>query len=403
MAAPGLKVADTPEGAPVAAGGTAPGTPEDSARSTAGDFAEETPFEAATAAPFDRPAYLSEALEDAERLLRYVAEAGIDIDDGVRKNILQARSAGSDAQPEETAANLLTALTTLAARVRPVTAESLRAICSETRPTVRAYWLVALALAIVIGPFSVASFVTSAISDALRKDIATANDLALKLRTQFGASSADGHANTPPSSPLNRGDVIGELQQFASTIRAIDARARQLNVFLLRVEADPFAEVRGNPDEVRRTFELALGDSTFAEASEQKIAVYQRVRYFAQSLVDEVSIFYGAITTCLLPVLYALLGTCAYLLRSFEQQMSARTFIPSHANSARFLIAGIGGAVVGLFNNFSITQGASIPPLAIAFLVGYAVDVFFSFLEGLTQAFAKGKVGASSGVPTPSP
>ena len=80
MAAPGLKVADTPEAAPAAAGGTAPGTPEDTARSTAGDFAEETPFEAATAAPFDRPAYLSEALEDAERLLRYVAEAGIAID-----------------------------------------------------------------------------------------------------------------------------------------------------------------------------------------------------------------------------------------------------------------------------------------------------------------------------------
>ena len=39
----------------------------------------------------------------------------------------------------------------------------------------------------------------------------------------------------------------------------------------------------------------------------------------------------------------------------------------------------------------------------IAFLVGYAVDVFFSFLEGLTQAFTKSKVGASSGVPTPSP
>ena len=57
--------------------------------------------------------------------------------------------------------------------------------------------------------------------------------------------------------------------------------------------------------------------------------------------------------------------------------------------SARFLIAGIGGAVVGLFNNFTITQQPSIPPLAIAFLVGYAVDVFFAFLEGLLQAFTK--------------
>jgi hypothetical protein len=94
-------------------------------------------------------------------------------------------------------------------------------------------------------------------------------------------------------------------------------------------------------------------------------------------------------------VLYALLGTCAYLLRNFESQMSNHTFIPSPANSARFLIAAIGGAVVGLFNNFSITPEASVPPLALAFLVGYAVDVFFAFLEGLLKAFAKSE--------TPSP
>src|SRR5207244_9998842 len=95
--------------------------------------------------------------------------------------------------------------------------------------------------------------------------------------------------------------------------------------------------------------------------------------------------------TCILPVLYALLGACAFLLRSFEEQIKTRTFTLSEAHLARFVIAAIGGAVVGLFNNFTITQSASIPPLAIAFLVGYAADVFFSFLEGLFQAFAKNK------------
>ena len=75
--------------------------------------------------------------------------------------------------------------------------------------------------------------------------------------------------------------------------------------------------------------------------------------------------------------------------------MSNRAFTPPIANSARFLItAAIGGAVVGLFNNFTITQGASIPPLAIAFLVGYAVEVFFAFLEGLLRAFTKESAGS---------
>ena len=55
--------------------------------------------------------------------------------------------------------------------------------------------------------------------------------------------------------------------------------------------------------------------------------------------------------------------------------------------------------MVGLFNNFTVTQTASLPPLALAFLVGYAVDVFFSFLEGLLQAFSKPKTSAAAPPP----
>src|SRR6266446_1346240 len=43
----------------------------------------------------------------------------------------------------------------------------------------------------------------------------------------------------------------------------------------------------------------------------------------------------------------------------------------------------------GLFNNFTLGQSASIPPLALAFLIGFSVDVFLSFLETLSQSFMK--------------
>jgi putative flippase GtrA len=78
-----------------------------------------------------------------------------------------------------------------------------------------------------------------------------------------------------------------------------------------------------------------------------------------------------------------------YLVRTFELEMSNRTFKRSHADFHRFLVAGIAGAVVGFFSNFAINTGTSVSPLAIAFLAGYAVDIFFSFLEGLMQAFAR--------------
>ena len=336
------------------------------------------------------PAYFGEALQDAERLLKYAAETGIEIEDNIRNDVLQARTAGTLGWSEETIAKLLAALTKLSTRLKPVTAESLKA-CGNTA-TVRSYWIWAMWLAIFIGPFSVASFLTSAISDAVRKDIATANDLAVKLRAQLGPPVKP---SSPLPSGLTEGDVITELQQYASTIRSIDGRARQLNVFVFYYERDPFGGIRRDPAKVHATFQLPAGLLNFAEAANAQTVVYQDVRYFAQNLLEDVSFFYGAITSCILPVLYALLGTCAYLLRSFEDQIRMRTFTSSIANSARFLIAAIGGAVVGLFNNFTITQAASIPPLAIAFLVGYAVDVFFSFLEGLLQAFTKTKAAGS--------
>jgi hypothetical protein len=364
----------------------------------------------ATATYPDPPAYFDEALQDAERMLKYAAEIGIDIDADTRDHILQARAARSVGWNEETTTNLLAALTKLAAQLKPVTAESLKACSDNTRHTVRTYWWVAICLAVVIVPFSLASFVSSAISNAIRPDIAAANDLAVKLRAQLGPPSAQAQtaaptsgtaANPAPQSPagLNQVDVITELQLYASTIRAIDARARQLNVLVLHAERDPFASYRSAPEKLHSKFQLPLGLPNLGEAAEERTQVYQDVRYFAQSLLDDVSFFYGAITTCLLPVLYALLGTCAYLLRSFEKQMALRTFTPSAANSARFLIAAIGGAVVGLFNNFTITEGASIPPLAIAFLVGYAVDVFFAFLEGLLQVFTKNSTSSPATTP----
>jgi hypothetical protein len=86
-----------------------------------------------------------------------------------------------------------------------------------------------------------------------------------------------------------------------------------------------------------------------------------------------------------------LLGACASLLRTFADQTRNRTYLSSFANPARLLIAAIGGVVVGLFNNLNIGQAASLSPFGIAFLVGYASDAFFSFLDGLLQSFAKPK------------
>jgi hypothetical protein len=329
------------------------------------------------------PSSFNDALIDAESLLKYAAETGVEVDPATRAAVLQARSTPSSAWTEPIIDNLLDALTKLAALLKPVTAASLRAWNEDTSATVLYYLRWAIILACIIVPASIASFASSALSDSLRKDIASANEFAVKLRAQLGVAPpltqpGATAAALPPG--VNDTEIISELQEYAATIRLIDSRARELNWMVLP---------RATPPGRRPAFELDPKLPNFYQARDSATTAYQGVRYFAQTLLNNVSIFYGAINTCILPVLYALLGTCAYLLRNFESQMSNHTFIPSPANSARFLIAAIGGAVVGLFNNFTITPEASVPPLALAFLVGYAVDVFFAFLEGLLKAFTK--------------
>jgi hypothetical protein len=341
------------------------------------------------------PSYFQEALDDAERLLKYAAEMGIEVDAGTRTAVLHARAVVLVMWTEDIAADLLTALTGLAAKLKPVTAGSLKAYQSETRPTMRTYLVWAIILSVVIIPASILTFVTSSISDAIRADITKANALTVKLRAELGP---------PGQSDIGSSEEIADLQEYASTVRSVYARAKRLNklVFphvdvpppLLCNSRDPAANARCLKDK----FELPFRLDDLVDARNKMTETYQDVRFFAQSIVNDILTFYGAINSCILPILYALLGTCAYLLRTFEDQMSTRTFIPTVANSARFLIAAIGGTVIGLFGGF--TSQASASPLALAFLVGYGVEIFFAFLEGLIKSFTKNVPSSSMQAPS---
>src|ERR1700690_4009308 len=124
-----------------------PGTPPGSSRS-AGESDKQGDGSLATGAKslhHGPPAYIGNALCDAEQLLGYAAESGIEVDAGTRDSILRARAAGSAGWDEKTIADLLEALTVLAAKLKPVTADSLRAF--DAKPTFRAEVAVSVCLA----------------------------------------------------------------------------------------------------------------------------------------------------------------------------------------------------------------------------------------------------------------
>ncbi len=351
---------------------------------------------------FPRAEYLKRRLADAERLLGHAADVGVTIDDQVRDRVLAARIAEESGHwTPKIAQDLLNALTALTAKLRPVTGESLR-LCAdscEASRTSRFYKRVALCLAAIIVPFSLATFVTSGISKSVRADLTRANELGVVLINELrpatptagvataaaGAAPASAASEALPSGTSQK-DVIEHLQEFAALTRALYSNSKHLNYFVFgAISVPPETDLELDPK---------LAD--FYESAAERVRVYQGVRFFAQAVDSVVAIFYGAFAACVLPVLYALLGACAYLLRRFEEQVRTQTLTDSDAHLARFLIAGIAGAVIGLFNNFNLSEGASVSPLALAFLVGYAADVFFTFLEALIQSFNRNRNAGGS-------
>jgi hypothetical protein len=356
-----------------------------------------------------QPNYLEQVLLDAESLLQFAAESGVPVADDIRNDVVHARAAFKTEFDEAMTAKLLAALTKLSALLAPVTPQSLR-VCSSDLEHRHPYRNTAIAFAIIIVLYSTVSFVTSSIADSIREDVNTANALAVKLNSELEKQSAipsgsSGPSKTVAADPmtpnalpagLNRADVEKDLQQYASTIRNIDAHARQLSFYVhpYKYIRDPksldfYNNIRNFPDKLGDEFELSVPMLNYKVAAEKCTKTYQKVRFLAKNLADDVSLYYGAVSSCILPTLYALLGAFAYVLRKFERDVQARTYVPSAADSARFVVAAIGGAVVGLFSNLADGQGVKVSPLAFAFLVGYAVDVFYVFLEGLIQSFTK--------------
>ena len=312
-------------------------------------------------------------LAKAELLLSYAADNGIEVGEAERRAIYNFRLNDKKDQNADTVDALYLAYTKLSKAVTPRTAESINETSRERNRGVQKYRKIAVILSMFVIPFSVLSFISTAMSNKIGQEIDNGNSLILQLRDGLGPNFADNKGK------LNDYDVIMKTQQLSTTMRAIDETGKQIRYTLFGLmppaPEDPTAIPAGLPD--------------IAQTITNMIPEFQKLRQYGQTGRDLVAVIYGAISTCILPVLYALLGVCAKLLGQFEQQIRTRTYVQSEANSAHFVVAAIAGGVVGLFNNFTLGQSASISPLAIAFLIGFSVDVFLSFLETLSQSFLR--------------
>jgi hypothetical protein len=283
------------------------------------------------------------------------------------------------------------AYSSLSAAFKPVTAESLSPRVAEVAGryasayTSATSWLIAF-----IVPLSIVMFVNTSISSDITDLIRENDAAALSLRDGFlGATqqapptpnlsdSKEPHSSAT-TTVINSRQLEAQLVQFARVNRLLYARSQLFNVFVMRSAADPHLD--------RDALELPPDQALTPQIAFAKISTYQDIRAFAKDAQQRNLMAYGCVTAYLLPVLYSLLGACAYALRSLADAAVRKSYLPSVANFARIIVALIAGVVVGLFSNF--TKDVSLSPLAVAFLVGYGVEIFFSFLDAFMQALRK--------------
>jgi hypothetical protein len=95
------------------------------------------------------------------------------------------------------------------------------------------------------------------------------------------------------------------------------------------------------------------------------------------------------ISKYLLPVFAALLGVTVYILRTASADMQALSFriYDSGIYSNRLTLGVVGGIAISWFS-VTETHGivGSITPAALAFLVGYSVEVLYNVLDSLVKA-----------------
>jgi hypothetical protein len=312
-------------------------------------------------------------LAKAELLLTYAADNGMEVGEAERRAVYNFRLTDKKDQNADTVDALYLAYTKLSKAVTPRTAESINETSLERNRGVQKYRKIAVILSLFVIPFSVLSFISSGISTKIGQEIDEGNSLILQLRDALGPNFAENKEK------LNNSDTIMKIQQLSTTMRALHETGSEIGYTLFGLM--PPTPPDPNP--------ISPGLANIPQTVTKMIPEFQGLRQFGQTGRDLVAVIYGAISTCILPVLYALLGVCAKLLGQFEQQIRTRTYVQSEANSAHFVVAAIAGGVVGLFNNFTLGQSASISPLAIAFLIGFSVDVFLSFLDTLSQSFLR--------------
>jgi hypothetical protein len=347
------------------------------------------------------------ALRDAEVLLGFAAGSGMlpaNMPGDVVEDIVHARQAWQTHRvTAPIAIGFWIAYANLSKLTKPITAASLRA-CEEASLGVEKVRTAVLVLIIVV--ISVFLFMNNTTATETADLIEQQNAAALKLWTNLQILRSSAAEQTPNSSHAASGletmsgaafvnRAFEDAVEFSRKSQWLLQSASKLHFWFnpLWTHID-VRTVTFDKDNNRFGIDHILIPPETSEPSqiqkeiENQIKAYQFIRDYALALVKTDSIIYGGFTSYALPTVYAVLGAFLYGFRLYARLIRRKTYLRSAANSARYYIAAIAGLVIGLFGSL-LPKNLALSPLAVAFLVGYGVEAFFSRLDDLIAKFKR--------------
>lgn len=380
---------------------------------------------------------LTEPVRNAQMLLSYAAEAGIDLLPETIEAIVRMRHCCENGQLPEELATLETrfvqATETLAKAVSPVTVMSLRA-SYDKRPDLsltgrfrtllwqspsqvslavlsvrrfRFWAFVALVLLLFVQIYWViGSSLTSDVDATLKHKEEDEIQFKLLQRDQRRLSEqlenmgkASGNAaSRQEAAGMERKNIENELTKKIEEISTIEARmntyelAAGLNYQILDAWNNYWkwpAQQVGRLVGSRQN--KVLDNSESEEEPYQGLLRAQKTAKFALN----------ALQLYLLPILYGLLGAITYVLRTLAEQIRTLTYTPE--TDIGFRLRMNLGALAGLVIVWFIKKdGAaqlpfeSLSQYAIAFAAGYSVELLFAAMDRFIGAFSGGSTAQGS-------
>lgn len=333
---------------------------------------------------------LRRAIEEADLLLAYAAENGLELDEGVLATIVAARQlpdAATDAAAVAATTRFWEAYGSLARAVQPVTSDSIEATMGrQGRRGVTGRLLDRL-----FGPkltthaersiyrFSLGSFVVLVLLLVVQMYWVIGN----RLEAQAAQLVAEAERVGERLATLGKAQLADDDRELLK----LEAAGEQLNLDLaIRVAA------LEQWNDIWRALVpgIARRSAALDEAAGSPFSTMRKARLEASLAKECVELY-------LLPLLYGLLGSCLHVLRTLAAGIERRTHVAGRLYQVRIYTGGLTGLVIAWFGvgGDATSPLASLTPFALAFLAGYSVELLFAFMDRLVSAF----VGRSEALP----